>query len=304
MNLLHKYINGNYTVSLYDDGTKVREHEEPPAPIWPESMDVKVTDFCDANCGYCHEKSTIQGQHGCVDTGLKLFADLPAGTEIAIGGGNPLSWGRGLNQFTQKLHTQGVVCNLTVNSIHLRKSWDWLLDATKRKCWGGAVYGVGISYTKAFAKECVEFAKSYPHTVFHVIAGVHTVDEIQAIVERVQNPKILVLGYKVYGRGEKYFSPAVEQVMYDWFTRIHEFFGKKGLILSFDNLAIKQLKLQRFFSKEEWEKFYMGDDGKFTMYVDLVKKEYAKSSTSTVRYQIKDTDTAQSIFKVIRNETL
>ena len=32
----------------------------------------------------------------------------------------------------------------------------------------------------------------------------------------------------------------------------------------------------------------MGDDGTATMYVDMVKGEYAKSSTSTERYPIED----------------
>lgn len=32
----------------------------------------------------------------------------------------------------------------------------------------------------------------------------------------------------------------------------------------------------------------MGDDGQFTMYIDLVDKEFAKSSTSSEGFKIKD----------------
>ena len=37
-----------------------------------------------------------------------------------------------------------------------------------------------------------------------------------------------------------------------------------------------------------WKQFYMGDDGKFTMYIDTVNCEYAVSSTSTNRYKYTD----------------
>jgi len=47
----------------------------------------------------------------------------------------------------------------------------------------------------------------------------------------------------------------------------------------------------------------MGDDGRFTCYVDLVKKQYATSSTSKNRFDIADGDTTQSIFKNIREKS-
>lgn len=42
--VLHRYQNGNYTVTLYEDGTKVREFpdDRAPAPEYPESIDVKI----------------------------------------------------------------------------------------------------------------------------------------------------------------------------------------------------------------------------------------------------------------------
>ena len=41
--------------------------------------------------------------------------------------------------------------------------------------------------------------------------------------------------------------------------------------------------LQQHLTPKQWDEFYMGDDGKFTMYVDAVKQEYARSSTSLDR---------------------
>ena len=48
-------------------------------------------------------------------------------------------------------------------------------------------------------------------------------------------------------------------------------------VVSFDNLAIKQLCVKDILSTKEWNEFYMGDDGAATMYADLVEKKFANS---------------------------
>ena len=53
-------------------------------------------------------------------------------------------------------------------------------------------------------------------------------------------------------------------------------------------------------SEEKWNEFYMGDDGKFTMYIDLVKKEFARSSISEKRYSL--LENIEDMFKIILNE--
>ena len=48
----------------------------------------------------------------------------------------------------------------------------------------------------------------------------------------------------------------------------------------FDDLSAKQLGLKDKLPEQAWNQFYMGGDGEFTMYLDLVKEEYAASSVS------------------------
>lgn len=59
-------------------------------------------------------------------------------------------------------------------------------------------------------------------------------------------------------------------------------------VVSFDNLGIEQLEPKRLMSDKEWDNFFMGNDGSFTMYVDAVEGKFAKSSVSTERWNIKD----------------
>ena len=59
-------------------------------------------------------------------------------------------------------------------------------------------------------------------------------------------------------------------------------------VVSFDNLAIKQLAVKRLMSEEDWDEFYMGDDGNYTFYLDLVEGNFGKNSLATDRYPIMD----------------
>jgi hypothetical protein len=59
-------------------------------------------------------------------------------------------------------------------------------------------------------------------------------------------------------------------------------------VISFDNLAIEQLDVKRLFTNKGWDKFYMGDDGRFTMYVDGIKQKYAQTSRSHNRIPFSD----------------
>ena len=293
-----KYINGNYTIKIYDDGTKERIYDTDPTPEFPESMDVKITNYCvGADCKFCHERSDSNGKHGDLDFSIKLFSALPAGTELAIGGGDPTSHPN-VEYMLSELKNIGVISNITVNSLHIRKNFAQLREWIQNKY----IHGLGISYTPAMMDQCVAIAKESSNVVFHMIMGVNTVDDLNRLIEKVENPKVLLLGYKQYGRGESYYNEKVEDTKYEWYVRLHEFFNKKNLTLSFDNLGIKQANLKRFFSDYKWKEFYMGDDGKFTMYFDMVKQQYAMSSTSKERFDIGN-KTVKQMFSEIRQNS-
>ena len=122
-----QYQNGNTTVTMMNDGTKIREYEGIPKIIHPESIDIKITNYCDMGCAYCHENSTIKGVHADLDKLLEVTAELPAGVEFAIGGGNPLSH-PDLVLFLETLKSKGIITNITVNQGHLKNYQNLLLS--------------------------------------------------------------------------------------------------------------------------------------------------------------------------------
>ena len=53
MKILGIYKNGNYQVTILDDGTKIRRTEEDEfIPEFPENADVKITDKCCQGCPF------------------------------------------------------------------------------------------------------------------------------------------------------------------------------------------------------------------------------------------------------------
>ena len=118
MKLIGSYQNGNYTVSIFDDGTKIRENDlDFFEPNTVESMDIKITNKCDMGCPMCHEDSQKDGKHG--DIWSPCFLDkLHPYTELAIGGGNPLEH-PDLLPFLIKCKEHKFIPSMTVNQVHL-----------------------------------------------------------------------------------------------------------------------------------------------------------------------------------------
>lgn len=298
MTIINKYKNGNCTVKIYSDGTKIREYSGEPAPIYPESIDVKITNYCDAGCAWCHEKSTIEGQHGDLKLALRVLSKLPRGVEIAIGGGNPLSH-PDLLEFLEGLKKAGLIANLTVNAFHIKRYSKMIADIRKRKL----AYAFGFSYKRAFLNDILEAVDE--NTVHHLILGVDKIEDIELLRgNKTKKTKVLLLGYKTFGRGENYYSKlpkSVEDNKLKWYQEVWKYFREKDLVVSFDNLAITQLDLQRFFTKENWNKFYMGDDGQFSMYMDFIEKQFTLSSVRPARDRYAMLEDPKEMFKKVQD---
>lgn len=277
--IITEYKNGDTKVSLYSDGTKVREYYGEGNPLFPESIDVKITNYCDKGCAYCHENSNKQGKHGDLDILFNILSPFPSGIELAIGGGNPLSH-PDLYGFLVKLKERGFIPNLTVNEFHFDEYRSFIQRLIDERL----VYGIGISYRHdiEIIKKAYNLSKNI---VVHMIAGVNDVEEIEQLKE-IDGIKLLILGYKQFGQGINYFSSKVSDNLKQWYMRLPSYFKK--VPISFDNLAIEQLNIKRFFEEKEWDKFYMGDDFTFTMYIDAVEQQFAPTSRSKDRVSFKE----------------
>lgn len=294
--LIGQVKNGNYIMQLWSDGTKIRfNNEDYFEPENVESIDLKICNRCDMACAMCHENSTPDGKHGDI-LNLPFIDTMFPYSEVAIGGGNPLTH-PDLIEFLEHLKERKIIASMTVNQMHFMKNIDLLKELTDNKL----IYGLGISYVGGSHENCIEAIKQFPNAVVHVINGIVHMDSLEALSHN--DLKILVLGYKEFRRGKALYDECGREIdslksqFYDMLPKIVNDGWFK--CISFDNLAIKQLEPRRLMSEEDYASFYMGDDGSFTMYVDAVNRQFAKSSVSDERYDLMD-DIAD-MFKVIKD---
>lgn len=302
MKLIEAYTNGNASVEIYTNGTRVINCDGELQLNTPLQVDLKITNHCDLSehCHWCHEGSNKQGSHGDLDKALSVIQGMPKGSELAIGGGNPLDH-PGLTRFLIKVRSLGLIPNLTVNELHLKRYKSQLEELVNRKL----IFGLGISWSgkqKALVKH---FADMNPNTVVHVIAGIQELDclkDIHGVCD-----KVLILGYKKFGKGESFYydnsektiNKGIDDKIEQWRMRLPIYFSK--FTLSFDNRAIQQLKVNRFFDKSGWDTFYQGDEGSISFYLDAVKQEFAVNSTSHLRHDFRDLS-IQEMFEEIKKE--
>ena len=216
-------------------------------------------------------------------------------TELALNG-NDLDHPQ-LEELLVFLKGKSIITNLTVNEKQLIKGLEQLKEWQKNNM----VYGIGVSFSTGDFKthqEAILTTEGLDNVVFHTIAGVTTRGEYEML--SAIHAKVLILGYKELGRGISYKEKNdVDNKIKELKRSLNRLIGK-CFVVSFDNLAIEQLGVKDFLSESEWNEFYMGDDGQFTFYIDMVKNEYAKNSLSTERFPIGN-KTMDEMFNHIRS---
>ena len=329
MKLLKCYENGNHIVKILDDGTKIKETGHAEAVClpgmksgykkwvpsdedhftydFPENADIKITDYCDAGCAYCHENSTIKGVHGDLRRIEKTLDSLHAGTEMAVGGGNALAH-PDLIWFLEKLKSNGVLANITINQKHLRPYKDLICKLVAENL----VHGIGVSLVDSSNKDDFDFIDTLGNNVvIHAIAGVLDEKDFEVLNGR----KILILGYKNLRRGSSFLEKDFVNINHRmdmlrdvWLTQLR----KDCKVVSFDCLAIEQLdpKKNLNISQEAWDTLFQGADTDVkdkngnitcaTMYVDVTTMTVARMSTAALdkRYSFNGDENIGDLLKI------
>ena len=291
------YKNGNYTVMLnLSDGSKMRFNNlDNLTPDHAESIDVTISKYCEMNCGFCYAGCSKDGKHA--DIMSPSFIDnLSPYTELALNGNEPLH--PDIVPFLKKCKKLKLVPSITVNQTTFMKNIDLLKTLGDDKL----VYGLGVSLTNT-NDSFIEAIKQFPNAVIHVVNGI--VDTGQLYVLSDKGLKILILGYKNVGRGVDYYgynALDVEVKKAALCSELKDIIDENWFdVVSFDNLALKQLEVKRLMSEDEWARFYCGDDGQYTFYADMVDNKFYKNSMSDIGYDL--LDDPKTMFDIIHNKT-
>ena len=307
MKKIGQYQNGNYKVVLFDDGTKIRWNNlDYMQPSFPENIDLMISTKCDNNCGYCYAGCSLYGEHGrLIGEDGKLawhfLETLRPYTELAININNPVPLD--LTEFLYKMKEKMVIVNATVNQNHFMK--DGFHEMLKAFTEAGLIHGLGISLTDP-SMDFIERVREFPNAVIHVINGIVMRGELLLLRDR--GLKILILGYKRKNRGVGYYD-ALSPIINHRFKYLAETMPRilsEGWfdVVSFDNLALEQLNIKSLIPDKQWDSFYMGDDGSFTMAANLVTGTFAPDSLSLTEYNIgnKSIDEMFQIIRECRND--
>lgn len=298
-----QYHNGNYRVFINtNNGTKIRYTKNSFfSPNRPESIDVKISNCCFYNCKYCHEGSSSYGEIAQLTNVINFADTLPPYTEIAVGGGDIMNTVYHTEMILKIFKEHKALCSITVHQNDFIKKYETIKRWIDEKL----IYGVGVSLHNVDDPDLWKLLNKTPTAILHIIAGIATAHELEEIVNH--HAKVLILGYKILRRGVSYKENFKEKILVNQ-QQLMDYRDKlfnNCKVCSFDNLALDQLKIKEYLKINGvniWDKYYMGDDGTSTFFVDLVTMQYAKSSTSKTRYCFSEFDSVQSMYDTIRKE--
>lgn len=286
------YKNGNYVVYINPEtGDKIRNSRGNKfMPSFAENCDVTITERCDGQCAFCYAGCTPDGKHG--DLNAKFLDTLHPYTELAING-NDMSH-PDLIPFLEKMKARMVFVNVTINQKHFEQHFELIKDLQQK----GLIKGVGVSLNKT-TSQFIQRVKSVRNVVIHVINGIVTRDDWYNLQNN--DLDVLILGYKTTGRGDDYLCKNQGKVErnQEWLRESLPLSFNKFRTVEFDNLALEQLDVQSMVSEDLWNAHYMGDDGDFTFFINLVGGYFAENSTSSIHYPLMDD--VVDMFNVIRN---
>lgn len=308
MKIKDKYKNGNYDVILMDDGTKIRYgNVDEFIPEFPENIDIKLTNSCPFNCPYCHENSVpCSNREEQEDLARYIWnswwiTSLKKGTEVALGGGALSALDIDIFEtIIRGFYIRGVNVNITINQREMNNQE--FMDKVKYFLDCNMIQGIGVSFQYK-AEDLEKFAIKYrKRVVIHVIAGIVKQEDLEYLASK--RFKVLILGYKNLRRGAIFLNNNSEiiKINLEYIKNNIKELANKFLTTSFDCLAIEQLEVNKLVSKEEFERLYLGDDGHFTMYIDIPNRKYAISSTYPVekRFNLPKNESIIEIFKTVR----
>ena len=299
-NVIGSYNNGNYNVILLKDGTKIRcNNADELIPSGFESCDMKITNKCNNNCAYCHEDSKPDGNQCDPSKWTTLLDSMHPFTEVALGGGNPFADPAMLRTVLEMLKERDLVASVTLHFNDFVNNCD---DINELVC-DELLYGVGVSMPeKEWHYYLLGLLEKTPNVVLHCIYGITQPEAIRSGIGR--DLRLLLLGYKTFRRGATY-SAEHEEEIFDTMGKTDSLIvellndGAHGYkSISFDNLAVRQTQIRNLVRKTDWARLYMGDDGRTSVYIDLVAGEFSISSANHIRYKLLPEYTAKDVYEI------
>jgi len=307
-NIIGTYKNGNYTVTLYSDGSRSRVSEgDAFIPSFPESIELKISEKYDGeHPWFSTNKSESPKDAKLMENDLvplnKYIKSIRPLTEVTIEGGyldhpeilNLLFYFRKRNIPVKIIIGQ----DYFYSKDHLK--YHRLLGWHQR----GLMSNLGIILTDSEDTEFIDRLVEFPNSTIIAEVGVFNGTDLDNLEGRDFN--LLLRGYYSSENNKDFSEKNSQEFEYNrsWLigaidSEVLPAFKK----VSFDNLALSQLGIEdkRFTSKDKDENIlYFGNDGEFSLYIDMVNNEFSNSPYSKEKYKIEEFMTSDKMFRELR----
>jgi pyruvate-formate lyase-activating enzyme len=221
-------------------------------PKTPFHIDLKITDYCDANCNFCYQGSSNKGTHADNLWGMLYDISKAKVFEVAIGGGEPTSHPEFL-KILRYARDFGITPNFSTKNLSVSYEAIKLCGA--------------FAYSATSAEEAMKAANAFGKTeklVLQVVPGIMSSEELKDILYVASDHHIPVtlLGYKQVGRAT---TPSTTET--GWIDVVRKVTEKRWLTLGIDTtLASRYEKELKGFDKRT---FHV-EEGLYSMYIDAV----------------------------------
>lgn len=290
------YINGNYAVTeLGGGGIKKRALRggENFQPKFPDSIDLKITNSCSRGCPFCHEKSVPGGKSFNLQRTIGILSTLPrVGIEIAVGGGNIFDIPNEAAELLTWMTDYGFRPRITIAYDDLVENANYVDEyrfSTGNIPPQAVIFKnspfIGVSIGKYYDKLDIPYYGMNEPIVWHVIVGVMPVEDMRKILNDCKYHKILILGFKNFGRAVGQTPKELEE----WKILGKEIAQRRFIkTIGFDNLALEQLEIKDHIDTKTWDSLWFGPEFCTSMYIDAVEETFAPTSRSIDRMSWND----------------
>lgn len=274
-----RYSGNQWVLFNPETGYRVRirfDDKQPTRPNAPELVDLKITDYCESNCGYCYQGSTKNGQHASYQSIANVLYELASMKvfEVAFGGGEPTTH-PDFKRIVELTKAVGIVPNVTTRNYNfVRDNYTWCAEhlGTIAVSVDSAtqVHRVRALHTLSDGK--IRF------NVQVVAGGAYGFDEVlKAAGEHLpglcRGIPVTLLGFKEQERGKNFEQ---RRSYKNWKELVKEH-HPRGFNVDTAFLQLHRAELDEIAGARA-SKFYTLNEGIYSCYIDAVKMEIAPSS--------------------------
>jgi len=283
---------GDYVLQNQRKGTIIRfsfeNNYESKKSEFPTLVDISITSFCDKGCKFCYQSSTKSGTHSDVDFVKNVLNELKLKgcLEVVFGGGEPSTHPKFL-EIVKHAKDLGLVVGVTTknqNFLSIPNSKEILenINSIAFSCNNNTEAQQAIDLFDKISDKTrnVSF-------YFQTILGLNSLDSLCDMVEFIKNDgtyfekNLTLLGYKDFGFGKKQQPHNVD----GWIERIKESVEAEydQMSVGIDSIVVKKWKDQLIESGVDYRNL-VGEEGKFSCYIDCVEKKIASSSFTDTKF--------------------